>query len=45
MKMLSLLHKIQDAKAIKVFILDDTVEDKVGTNVEGSCDSLYSNKD
>ncbi len=45
LKILSLLHKIQDSKAIKVFILDDTVEDKVGKNVEGSCDSLYSNKE
>lgn len=45
LKILSLLHKIQDAKAIKVFILDDTVEDKVGKNVEGSCDSLWSNKE
>ena len=45
LKILSLLHKIQDSKAIKVFIIDDTVEDKVGKNVEGSCDSLYSNKE
>ena len=45
LKMLSLLHKIQDSKAIKVFIIDDTVEDKVGKNVEGSCDSLWSNKE
>ena len=44
-KMLSKLHKIQDAKAIKVLILDDTVEDKVGKNVEGSCDKLWSNKE
>ncbi len=44
-KILSLLHKIQDSKAIKVFILDDTVEDKVGRNIEGSCDSIYSNKE
>ena len=45
LKILSLLHTIQDSKAIKVFIIDDTVEDKVGKNVEGSCDSLYSNKE
>ena len=44
-KILSLLHKVQDPNAIKVFIIDDTVEDKVGKNVEGSCDSLYSNKE
>jgi len=45
LKILSLLHKIQDAKAIKVFILDDSVEDKVGKNIESSCGSLYSNKE
>ena len=45
LKILSLLHKIQDSKAIKVFIIDDTVEGKVGKNIEGSCDSIYSNKE
>ncbi len=45
LKILALLHKIQDSKAIKVFIIDDTVEDKVGKNIEGSCDSIYSNKE
>ena len=44
-KILSSLHKVQDAKAIKVLILDDTVEDKVGKHVEGSCDKLWSNKE
>ena len=44
MKILSLLHKLQDPKAIKVLILDDTVEEKVGKQVEGSCDKLWSNK-
>ena len=44
-KILSKLHKIQDAKAIKVLILDDTIEGKVGKNVEGSCDKLWSNKE
>ena len=44
-KILSSLHKVQDTKAIKVLILDDTVEDKVGKNVEGSCDKLWSNKE
>ena len=44
LKILSLLHKIQDSKLIKVLILDDTIEEKVGKNVEGSCDSLWSNK-
>ena len=45
LKILSLLHKVQDSKAIKVFIIDDSVEDKVGKNIEGSCDNLYSNKE
>jgi len=44
LKILSLLHKIQDSKLIKVLILDDTIEEKVGKSVEGSCDSLWSNK-
>jgi len=44
-KILSKLHKVQDAKAIKVFILDDTIEGKVGKNIEGSCDKLWSNKE
>jgi len=45
LKILSLLHKVQDAKAIRVFILDDTVEGKVGKKIEGSCDNLFSNKE
>ena len=45
LKILSKLHKVQDAKAIKVLIIDDTVEDKVGKNIEGSCDKLWSNKE
>lgn len=45
LKILSLLHKVQDAKAIRVFIIDDTVEDKVGKNIEGSSDYIYSNKE
>ena len=44
LKILSLLHKVQDAKLVRVLILDDTVEDKVGKNIEGSCDNLWSNK-
>ncbi len=44
-KILSQLHKVQDAKTIKVLILDDTIEGKVGKNVEGSCDKLWSNKE
>ena len=34
LKILSLLHKVQDAKLIRVLILDDTVENKVGKNIE-----------
>ena len=45
LKILSLLQKVQDSKAIRVFILDDTVEEKVGKNIEGSCENLYSNKE
>jgi hypothetical protein len=45
LKILKLLHKVQDSKAIRVFIIDDTVECKVGKNIEGSCDYLWSNKE
>ncbi|MDN5069406.1 hypothetical protein O8C94_11565, partial [Aliarcobacter butzleri] len=45
LKILSLLHKVQDAKLIRVLILDDTVENKVGKNIEGICDNLLSNKE
>ena len=45
LKILSLVHKVQDKKAVRVLILDDTVEDKVGKNIEGSCDYLWSNKE
>jgi hypothetical protein len=40
-----LVHKVQDPKSIKVFVLDDTVESKVGKIVEGSRDKLWSNKE
>ena len=45
LKILSLLHKVQNSAAIKVFIIDDTVEGKVGKNIEGSCDQHWSNKE
>ena len=45
LKILALLHKVQDTKTTRVLILDDTVEDKVGKNIEGSCDNLWSNKE
>lgn len=44
-KILKLLHKVQSASSIKVFILDDTVEGKTGKYVEGSRDGLWSNKE
>ena len=45
LKILSLQHKVQESKAIKVLILDDTVEVKIGKFIEGSCDKLWSNKE
>lgn len=45
LKILKLLHEIQDPKAVKVFIIDDTVEGKTGKYVEGSRDALWSNKE
>jgi len=45
LKILKLLHKVQDASQIKVFIVDDTVEGKAGKYVEGSRDGLWSNKE
>ncbi len=45
LKMLKLLHKIQEPKTVKVLILDDTVEGKTGKHIEGSRDALWSNKE
>ena len=45
LKILKLLHKVQNPEAVKVFIIDDTVEGKTGKYVEGSRDSLWSNKE
>jgi IS4 transposase len=45
LKIIKLLHKVQDANAIKVFIVDDTVEGKTGKYVEGSRDAIWSNKE
>ena len=36
---------MQNSKAVKVFIVDDTVEGKTGKYVEGSRDALWSNKE
>ena len=45
LKILKLLHKVQDGSSVKVFIIDDTVEGKTGKYVEGSRDALWSNKE
>ena len=45
LKIIKLLHKVQDASSIKVFIMDDTVEGKTGKYIEGSRDGLWSNKE
>lgn len=45
LKILKLLHKVQDSKLIKVLILDDTIEGKTGKNIEGSRNALWSNKE
>ena len=44
-KLILLLKKLQNPKSVKVFIIDDTVEDKTGKKIEGSRDKLYSNKE
>jgi len=45
LKILKLLHKVQDASSVKVLIIDDTVEGKTGKYIEGSRDALWSNKE
>jgi len=45
LKILKLLHKVQDKKAVRVLIIDDTIEGKVGKDIEGSSDYLWSNKE
>ena len=45
LKILKLLHPLQNASQIKVLILDDTVEGKTGKYIEGSRDALWSNKE
>jgi len=45
LKILKLLHKVQDATLVKVLIVDDTAEGKTGKYVEGSRDALWSNKE
>jgi len=45
LKIVSLLHKLQNPSSIKVLIVDDTVESKRGKQIEGSRDKLWSNKE
>jgi hypothetical protein len=45
LKIIKLLHKVQDPTSVKVLIVDDTVEGKTGKYVEGSRDVLWSNKE
>ena len=45
LKILKLLHKVQNSSSVKVLIIDDTVEGKTGKYVEGSRDALWSNKE
>ena len=45
LKILKLLHKVQDSSSVKVLIIDDTVKGKTGKYVEGSRDALWSNKE
>jgi len=44
-RILALVHKVQSADLIRVFIVDDTVDGKRGKKIEGSRDKLWSNKD
>jgi len=39
------IQSLQNKKAVKVLIIDDTNEDKKGKKIEGVCDNLWSNKD
>ena len=45
LKIIKLLHKLQEPKSVKVLIIDDTVEGKTGKYIEGSRDALWSNKE
>ena len=44
-KILSLVHKVQQIELTRVLIIDDTVDGKRGKKIEGSCDKLWSNKE
>ena len=45
LKIIKLLHKVQEGSSVKVLILDDTVEGKTGKQIEGSREALWSNKE
>lgn len=45
LKIVTLLRVVQKPESLRVLILDDTIEDKVGKSIEGSCDKLWSNKE
>ena len=45
LKILKLLHKVQESSSVKVLIIDDTVEGKTGKYVEGNRDALWNNKE
>ena len=44
LKILKLLHKVQDVSSVKVLAIDYTVECKRSKHIEGSCDAPWSNK-
>lgn len=44
MRLIANVSRLQELKAVKVLILDDTIEDKTGKKIEGVCDNVYSNK-
>jgi len=44
-KILSLIHKVQEIEGTRVLIVDDTVDGKRGKKIEGSCDKLWNNKE
>ena len=45
MRLITKVSKLQELKAVKVLILDDTIEDKTGKKIDGVCDKVYSNKE
>ncbi len=43
-KLISKVSTLHKGKRVKVLILDDSIEDKRGSKIEGVCDKLWSNK-